>query len=197
MVRMSNCPALVAMSVVRRWRRTFSSSTTQRSLMFGLSRSNCEDRRCITTMSPLLTVAMVIVDCASAGEANSPAAIRAAAAKAWRWYGFVIRRFLPRSIVVRSVAPLVRGCHRFVKPERAAASCTPFRRGGGSGTNPPRRLVERRLDPGRVEQAEPAPHRLDEPRVRAELAEEGPNRQERRRVRAALDGLGPKELGHR
>ncbi len=72
MVNTSNWPALVAMSVVTRWRSTFSSSTTQRRWMSLCSCSNCDDSFCITTMSPLFTVAMVIVESARAVPAASP-----------------------------------------------------------------------------------------------------------------------------
>ncbi|MNQ47129.1 hypothetical protein D3C85_609640 [compost metagenome] len=61
MVSTSNCPPWVAMSVVRRWRRTFSSSTTQLSLMSGCSASKVFESFCMRIMSLLLTVAMVRV----------------------------------------------------------------------------------------------------------------------------------------
>ena len=59
MVSTSNEPPLVAMSVVTRWRSTFSSSTTQSSLMSGLAFSKALESFCMTIMSPLFTVAMV------------------------------------------------------------------------------------------------------------------------------------------
>ena len=62
---MSNCPPLVAMSVVTRWRRTFSSNTTQFSLM-PVAASNFGDSFCMMIMSELLTVAMFNVVSADA-----------------------------------------------------------------------------------------------------------------------------------
>ena len=58
MVMMSNWPPLVAMSVVTRWRSTFSSSTTQLSLC-RCACSHSGDSFCMMIMSALLTVAMV------------------------------------------------------------------------------------------------------------------------------------------
>ncbi len=55
---MSNWPPLVAMSVVTRWRSTFSSSTTQFSLL-PVAASHLGDSCCMMIMSALLTVAMV------------------------------------------------------------------------------------------------------------------------------------------
>ena len=64
---MSNWPPLVAMSVVTRWRSTFSSSTTQFELVAGGFSSNFGDSFCMMIMSALLTVAMVTsAACASA-----------------------------------------------------------------------------------------------------------------------------------
>ena len=56
----SNWPPWVAMSVVTRWRSTFSSSTTQLSVL-PVSCSHWDDSRCMMIMSALLTVAIVIV----------------------------------------------------------------------------------------------------------------------------------------
>ena len=61
MVRMSNWPPLVAMSVVTFWRSTFSSSVTQLSLMSGLALVKSSVSFCMRIMSPLLTVAIVSV----------------------------------------------------------------------------------------------------------------------------------------
>ena len=61
MVMTSNEPPRVAMSVVTRSRRTFSSSTTQSSLMSGCAFSNSFDSFCMMIMSPLLTVAITIL----------------------------------------------------------------------------------------------------------------------------------------
>ena len=55
---MSNWPPLVAMSVVTRWRSTFSSSTTQLSLL-PVACSHFGASFCMMIMSALLTVAMV------------------------------------------------------------------------------------------------------------------------------------------
>src|SRR5471030_1469751 len=49
------------MSVVRRWRKTFSSSTTQLSLMSGCEASKVFESFCMRIMSLLFTVAMVTV----------------------------------------------------------------------------------------------------------------------------------------
>src|ERR1700722_12268892 len=71
----SNCPPLVAMSVVTRWRSTFSSSVTHLTVMSGFLAVNSLVNPCMRTMSPLFTVAMVRVVCASAGaEANRESA---------------------------------------------------------------------------------------------------------------------------
>src|SRR5437867_2793499 len=59
MVRTSNWPPLVAMSVVTFWRSTFSSSVTHSSEMSGLALVKSSVSFCMRTMSPLLTVAMV------------------------------------------------------------------------------------------------------------------------------------------
>ena len=61
MVSTSNCPPLVAMSVVTFWRSTFSSSVTQFSLMSGLALVKSSVSFCMRIMSPLFTVAMVSV----------------------------------------------------------------------------------------------------------------------------------------
>src|SRR4051794_26022569 len=58
-VRMSNCPPPAATSVVVRSRRTFSSSTTQSSLMPGFRASNSRESFWRTIISALLTVAIV------------------------------------------------------------------------------------------------------------------------------------------
>src|ERR1700730_6969142 len=58
------------MSVVTRWRRTFSSSTSHFSLMPGFS-SNLDEYFCITTMSGLFTVATVNVVWADAEPATA------------------------------------------------------------------------------------------------------------------------------
>src|SRR5262249_29595525 len=79
MVKMSNCPPLVAMSVVTRWRRTFSSSVTHLRAVPGFLAVKSPVSPCIRIMSPLLTVAIVSVVCASAGSEarNAIAAIAA------------------------------------------------------------------------------------------------------------------------
>ena len=79
MVSTSNCPPLVAMSVVTRWRRTFSSSVTHFTDMSGFLAVNSLVSACIRIMSPLFTVAMVRVVCAMEGAApNKVAAPRRA-----------------------------------------------------------------------------------------------------------------------
>ena len=70
MVMTSYWPPLVAMSVVTRSRSTFSSSVTQLSLMSGLAFVKSSVSFCMRTMSPLLTVAMVM-DSACAAKARA------------------------------------------------------------------------------------------------------------------------------
>ena len=90
MVMMSNWPPLVAMSVVTRWRRTFSSSTTQFSLM-PVAASNFGDSFCMMIMSELLTVAIFSVVCATAGPAASaPIMASAVLAPASKYVLFII-----------------------------------------------------------------------------------------------------------
>src|SRR5260221_1997819 len=71
MVSMSNWPPLVAMSVVTRWRSTFSSSVTHLTVMSGFLAVNSPLRPCMRIMSPLFTVPMVSVVCASDGAATA------------------------------------------------------------------------------------------------------------------------------
>src|ERR1700704_1363541 len=72
MVSTSNWPPLVAISVVTRWRRTFSSSVTHFTVTSGFLAVNSLDNACMRIMSPLFTVAMVSVVCAIEGaEPNS------------------------------------------------------------------------------------------------------------------------------
>src|SRR5262245_64772103 len=70
---MSNCPPLVAMSVVTRWRSTFSSSVTHLMVTLGFLVVKSLVRPCILIMSPLFTVAMVSVVCAIAWLARAKA----------------------------------------------------------------------------------------------------------------------------
>ena len=67
MVSTSNWPPLVAMSVVTRWRSTFSSSVTHFTVMSGFLAVKSLVSPCIRIMSPLFTVAIVRVVCASEG----------------------------------------------------------------------------------------------------------------------------------
>src|SRR3979411_1911332 len=67
MVSTSNCPPLVAISVVTRWRRTFSSSVTHFTVTSGFLAVNSPDNACMRIMSGLFTVAMVSVVCAIEG----------------------------------------------------------------------------------------------------------------------------------
>src|SRR5262245_23194073 len=91
MVKMSNWPPLVAMSVVTRWRRTFSSSVTHFTVMPGFLAVKSLVSPCIRIMSPLLTVAIVSVVCASAG----PEASNAIAAIAAEARDFILTSNLP------------------------------------------------------------------------------------------------------
>src|SRR5258708_15727217 len=70
MVRMSNWPPLVAISVVTRWRSTFSSSVTHLTLIPGFLAVNWLVRPCMRIMAPWLTVAMVKVVWANTGTAT-------------------------------------------------------------------------------------------------------------------------------
>src|ERR1700730_14204923 len=67
MVMMSNWPPLVAISVVTRWRSTFSSSVTHFTVISGFLAVNSPVNACMRIMSGLLTVAMVSVVCAIEG----------------------------------------------------------------------------------------------------------------------------------
>src|SRR5918996_3909554 len=80
MVMTSNWPPPVAMSVVTRWRSTFSSRTTHWSWMSGCASSNWLESSCMMIMSPLLTVAIVTVS-AAAGPAPTRRAPIAAAVR--------------------------------------------------------------------------------------------------------------------
>ncbi|MGY4435947.1 ABC-type transport system involved in cytochrome bd biosynthesis fused ATPase/permease subunit [Bradyrhizobium sp. F1.13.1] len=71
MVRTSNWPPLVAMSVVTRWRSTFSSSVTHLTDISGFFLVNSPVSPCMRIMSPLFTVAIVRVVSAIAGTANN------------------------------------------------------------------------------------------------------------------------------
>src|SRR5258706_4161567 len=66
MVRTSNWPPLVAMSVVTFWRSAFSSSVTHSTVIPGLFAVKWSVRPCMRIMSPLLTVAMVSLVSAAA-----------------------------------------------------------------------------------------------------------------------------------
>jgi hypothetical protein len=70
-VRMSYWPPLVEMSLVTFWRRSFSSSVTQFSLMSGLALVKSSVSFCMRIMSPLFTVAMVKVVSAKAVVASA------------------------------------------------------------------------------------------------------------------------------
>ena len=74
----SNWPPLVAMSVVTFWRSTFSSSTTQFSLL-PVCCSHFEESFCMMIMSELLTVAMVNVSAWASAlpPSNAPASAAA------------------------------------------------------------------------------------------------------------------------
>ena len=74
---MSNWPPLVAMSVVTRWRSTFSSSTVQL-ILLPVCCSHLGDSFCMMIMSALLTVAMVMVSAEAALAAAAVASVLAA-----------------------------------------------------------------------------------------------------------------------
>ncbi len=119
MVSTSNWPPLVAMSVVTRWRSTFSSSTTQFSAM-PLDFSKSFDRRCMMIMSALLTVAMVSFCCAIAEADDSSSASAPAPARALHIFQGMVA-----SSGCSSKAASVRGLALF-RPEAYAVS------GGGA-----------------------------------------------------------------
>ena len=85
MVRMSNWPPSVAMSVVTRWRSTFSSRTTQLTVWPDAS-SHCDERSCMMIMSPLFTVAIVI---SSAEAIDAAPAVPAIATASRDFIGFM------------------------------------------------------------------------------------------------------------
>ena len=74
MVRTSNWPPLVAMSVVTRWRSTFSSSVTHLTTMSGFFAVKSLVSPCMRIMSLLLTVAIVRVVSAIDGAEDKIAA---------------------------------------------------------------------------------------------------------------------------
>lgn len=78
----SNCPLPVVMSVVARWRSTFSSRITQFSLMSGFAFSKAGDSFFSSIMSGLFSVAIVSVpaDAAQAAVASAADATQRAAA---------------------------------------------------------------------------------------------------------------------
>src|SRR5258708_9719276 len=69
MVRMANWPPFVAISVVTRWRSTFSSRVTHLTVMSGFLAAKSLVKPCMRIMSPLFTVPMVRVVCANDGAA--------------------------------------------------------------------------------------------------------------------------------
>src|SRR5438552_19172621 len=89
MVRTSNCPALVAISVVTFWRNTFSARVTQLTVISGFFEVKSPVRPCMRIMSPLLTVAMVSVVSADAGITDTSAnadALKAARISDFIWF---------------------------------------------------------------------------------------------------------------
>src|SRR6201995_2531654 len=74
MVSTSNCPPLVAMSVVTRWRSTFSSSVTHFTVMSGFLAVKSLVSPCMRIMSPLFTVAMVSVSAIAGTDIDRMAA---------------------------------------------------------------------------------------------------------------------------
>src|SRR5450756_570212 len=79
MVSTSNWPPLVAISVVTRWRRTFSSSVTHFTVISGFLAVKSLVSPCMRIMSPLFTVAMVsVVSAIEGADTNNVAAPRRA-----------------------------------------------------------------------------------------------------------------------
>src|SRR5580692_238308 len=84
MVSTSNWPPLVAMSVVTRWRSTFSSSVTHFTVMSGFLAVKSLVSPCMRIMSPLLTVAIVRVVSATEGTETKSAAAPTRAPRTFR-----------------------------------------------------------------------------------------------------------------
>src|SRR5439155_21995544 len=106
MVSTSNCPPLVAMSVVTRWRRTFSSSVTHFTVMSGFLAVNSLVNACILIMSPLFTVAMVRVVCAIDGAApNKVAAPRRAPRTCFTVTALMALSICPRIAIIFTPGP--------------------------------------------------------------------------------------------
>src|SRR6266852_720708 len=108
MVSTSNWPPLVAISVVTRWRRTFSSSVTHFTVTSGFLAVNSLVNACMRIMSPLFTVAIVNVVCAIEGaEPNRVAA----PSRAPRTCFTVTSLFLRLSICPRIAIMFTSGCN--------------------------------------------------------------------------------------
>src|SRR5262252_9430141 len=79
----SNWPLPVVMSVDTRWRKMFSSTTTQFNLMSGLAASNLGESFFSSIIAGLFTVAMVTVFCWASALAPVNRVTRRAEAKRW------------------------------------------------------------------------------------------------------------------
>src|SRR3981081_774732 len=107
MVSTSNCPPLVAMSVVTRWRSTFSSSVTHLTVTSGFLAVKSPVIACMRIMSLLFTVAMVRVVCAFEGaEANKATAPNRAPVNSFTVSSHISIRII-RFIRALSICPCV------------------------------------------------------------------------------------------
>src|SRR5215471_78525 len=79
----SNWPLPVEMSVDTRWRKMFSSTTTQFYLMFGLAASNFGESFFSSIIAGLFTVAMVTVFCWAMAPAMLNRTAKRPGAKRW------------------------------------------------------------------------------------------------------------------
>src|SRR6266496_2502044 len=154
MVSTSNCPPLVAMSVVTRWRRTFSSSVTHFTVMSGFLAVNSLVNACIRIMSPLFTVAMVRVVCATEGAApNKVAAPRRAPRTCFTVTSLMALSICPRLAIMFTPTPEVvkdrnRASARTRKGEDLARR---DRISGSAGGKPARDKAERPVSSLRFE----------------------------------------------
>src|SRR5206468_2351842 len=165
MVSTSNCPPLVAMSVVTRWRRTFSSSVTHFTVMSGFLAVNSLVNACILIMSPLFTVAMVRVVCAIDGAApNKVAAPRRAPRTCFTVTSLMALSICPRLAIMFTPGPGI------VKDWNRASERT--RKGGLGSTGPHTRIGWRK--PARDKTERPVSSLRFEDRARRRLVGDQP-----------------------
>src|ERR1700687_4256929 len=141
MVRTSNRPPLVPISVVTRWRSTFSSSVTHFTVTSGFLALNSLVNACMRIMSLLFTVAIVSVVCAIEGaEPNRVTA----PSRAPRTCFTVTSLFLALSICPRLAIMFTPGCHVCQGLDRRRAPrCTGIQAADCTHIPPPRRAWPR------------------------------------------------------